>query len=147
MKNSRSKKRTLRMVVPKRASRVISRWQDKRKEREEARVTKKLFEEIDKFIETYGDEDMQRRWLKTKSDSYEELKHSDNSFDFWADKHKMVTKNRIEANIGPIQWPEELGGGGILTGVNTNLVFSRKLPFRLPVPISVKLAQKRKVRR
>tara|TARA_Y100001980_G_C14553876_1_gene339700 strand:+ start:2703 stop:3278 length:576 start_codon:yes stop_codon:yes gene_type:complete len=107
-----------------------------------------VISEIDKLIENLDDSRLQKKWDAAKARSYEEMKHRDVSWDFWVDKNRYLAKNRIEANIGPFQLPRQLGGGGLLEGINTNLVISKKMPFKIPLlpPITIKFAQKKRLR-
>ena len=116
-----------------------------RQKTDEDKAMDALIQEMDNFVESLDNPSLLQKWEKTKARSYEALRYKNADYSAFLDKTSRNPEGRIELNIGPLKFIDDLMGGGM----DSTLVLSKRVPRifkgKMP-PMTLRYAQRRRSR-
>lgn len=105
-----------------------------------------LLAEMDFFVDNLDNPSLRQKWEKTKARSYESLRYKNADYSAFLDKTSRNPEGRVELNIGPLKFIDDLMGGGM----DSTLVLSKRVPKlfkgKMP-PMTLRYAQRRRSRK
>tara|TARA_B100001113_G_C20973978_1_gene563113 strand:+ start:143 stop:571 length:429 start_codon:yes stop_codon:yes gene_type:complete len=114
-----------------------------RSKTEEDIALDKLLKEVDDFVTNLKDPELTNKWEKSKARSYEKLRYKDSDYAAFIDKTDRNLKGRLELNIGPLKFIDDLIGGGMDSTIVLSKRITKPLKGRLP-PMTLRYAQRRR---